>query len=73
MGCLRRQVRVVIDCRVCVSLIEETFFRGILFDGFLKDKAPLSAVLFSALFFSAIHFARIKAANCRAMPLGITD
>lgn len=43
-----------------VSLIEETFFRGILFDGFLKDKAPLSAILFSALFFSAIHFARIK-------------
>ena len=43
-----------------VSLIEETFFRGILFEGFLKDKAPLSAVLFTALFFAVIHFARIK-------------
>ncbi len=43
-----------------VSLIEETFFRGILFEGFLKDKAPLSAVIFTALFFAVIHFARIK-------------
>ena len=43
-----------------VSLIEETFFRGILFQGFLKDKAPLSAILLTALFFSVIHFARIK-------------
>lgn len=43
-----------------VSLIEETFFRGILFDGFLKDKTPRRAVLLGALFFSAIHFARIK-------------
>ena len=43
-----------------VSLIEETFFRGILFNGFLKEKTPLSAVLLCALFFSLIHFARIK-------------
>ena len=49
-----------------VSLIEETFFRGILFEGFLKDKAPLAAILFSALFFSAIHFARIKGSELPA-------
>ena len=43
-----------------VSLIEETFFRGVLMHGFLKEKAPVAALLFSAGFFSAIHFARIK-------------
>ena len=49
-----------------VSLIEETFFRGILFEGFLKDKAPLSAVLSTALFFAVIHFARIKGSELPA-------
>ena len=49
-----------------VSLIEETFFRGILFQGFLTDKAPLSAVLLTALFFSVIHFARIKGSELPA-------
>ena len=49
-----------------VSLIEETFFRGILFEGFLKNKAPLSAILLSALFFSVIHFARVKGSELPA-------
>ena len=49
-----------------VSLVEETFFRGILFQGFLKDKAPLSAILLTALFFSVIHFARIKGSELPA-------
>ena len=49
-----------------VSLIEETFFRGVLFEGFLKDKAPLSAILFTALFFALIHFARIKGSELPA-------
>ncbi len=49
-----------------VSLIEETFFRGILFEGFLKDQEPLSAVLLTALFFAVIHFARIKGSELPA-------
>ena len=49
-----------------VSLIEETFFRGVLFGGFLKDKTPLFAVLLTALFFAVIHFARIKGSELPA-------
>lgn len=43
-----------------VSLIEETFFRGILFHGFLARQQAVSAVVFSALFFCVLHFARLK-------------
>ncbi|MBC6414178.1 MAG: CPBP family intramembrane metalloprotease [Chromatiales bacterium] len=46
-----------------VSLIEETFFRGVLFDGFLREKRPTTALFLCALFFSVIHFARIKGAE----------
>jgi len=49
-----------------VSLIEETFFRGVLYNGFLHERRPAAAVLLSALFFSTIHFARIKGSELPA-------
>lgn len=43
-----------------VSLIEETFFRGILFHSFLVRRQAVTAVIASALFFCVLHFARLK-------------
>jgi CAAX protease family protein len=41
-----------------VGLIEEVFFRGILFLGLLERGSALRAYLFANLFYSALHFVR---------------
>ncbi len=41
-----------------VGLLEEIFFRGIIFKGLLEDWKPASAFLATNLFYSAIHFVK---------------
>jgi membrane protease YdiL (CAAX protease family) len=41
-----------------VGLLEETFFRGIIFRGLLEDWKPLPAFLVANLFYSALHFVK---------------
>jgi uncharacterized protein len=41
-----------------VGLLEEIFFRGIIFRGLLKDWKPLPAFLVANLFYSALHFVK---------------
>ena len=41
-----------------VGLLEEVFFRGIIFRGLLEDWKPLPAFLVANLFYSALHFVK---------------
>ena len=41
-----------------VGLLEEIFFRGIIFRGLLEDWKPLPAFLVANLFYSALHFVK---------------
>jgi uncharacterized protein len=41
-----------------VGLLEEVFFRGIIFRGLLEDWKPLSALIAANLFYSALHFVK---------------
>ena len=41
-----------------VGLLEEVFFRGIIFRGLLEDWKPLPAFSCSNLFYSALHFVK---------------
>jgi uncharacterized protein len=41
-----------------VGLLEEIFFRGILFKGLLEDGKPVRAFVLANLFYSAIHFVK---------------
>jgi membrane protease YdiL (CAAX protease family) len=41
-----------------VGLLEEIFFRGILFKGLLEYEAPMRAFILGNVFYSAIHFVR---------------
>jgi CAAX protease family protein len=41
-----------------VGLLEEVFFRGIIFRGLLEDWKPLSAFVAANLFYSALHFVK---------------
>jgi membrane protease YdiL (CAAX protease family) len=41
-----------------VGLLEEVFFRGIIFRGLLEDWKPLSAFIVANLFYSALHFVK---------------
>jgi membrane protease YdiL (CAAX protease family) len=41
-----------------VGLLEEVFFRGIIFRGLLEDWRPLPAFLVANLFYSALHFVK---------------
>jgi uncharacterized protein len=41
-----------------VGLLEEVFFRGIIFRGLLDDWKPLPALLVANLFYSALHFVK---------------
>lgn len=44
-----------------VALVEETFFRGLMFRAVLRDSGPATAVWTTAILYSAIHFfARVK-------------
>ncbi len=44
-----------------VALVEETFFRGLMFRAVLRESGPTLAVWMTALLYSAIHFlARVK-------------
>jgi membrane protease YdiL (CAAX protease family) len=44
-----------------VALIEETFFRGLMFRAVLRDSGPALAIASTAILYSAIHFfARVK-------------
>ena len=43
-----------------IAVIEESFFRGILMDGFIKKRRLVSAVLLPAAFFALLHFIAIK-------------
>jgi membrane protease YdiL (CAAX protease family) len=40
------------------GLLEEIFFRGILFKGLLEDGKPFRAFVFANLFYSAVHFVK---------------
>jgi membrane protease YdiL (CAAX protease family) len=41
-----------------VGLLEEVFFRGIIFRGLLEDWKPLTAFIAANLFYSALHFVK---------------
>ena len=44
-----------------VALVEETFFRGLMFRAVLRDSGPATAILCTAFLYAAIHFfARVK-------------
>ena len=43
-----------------VACIEETFFRGFIFQSLLEDMSAVSAVCISSLFFSVLHFFKVK-------------
>ena len=43
-----------------VGCIEEIFFRGFIFQSFLRDMHTVSAVCASSLFYSLLHFFRVK-------------
>lgn len=44
-----------------VALVEETFFRGLMFRAVQRESGPATAILATALLYSAIHFlARVK-------------
>ena len=54
---------------VCVAVIEEFLFRGVLL-GFLRQMTtPASAIIFSAILFSVVHFLNLPAASAaQAVP-----
>lgn len=43
-----------------VGCIEEVFFRGFIFQSFLRDMQTISAVCISSLFYSLLHFLKVK-------------
>lgn len=43
-----------------VSLIEEVFFRGFIFQSFLRDMRVVPAICASSLFYSLLHFFKVK-------------
>ena len=57
-----------------VALVEETFFRGLMFRAVLRDSGPATAVWITAILYSAIHFfARVKIPHAEvAWDSGIT-
>ncbi len=57
-----------------VALVEETFFRGLMFRAVLRDSGPATAVWTTAILYSAIHFfARVKIPHAEvAWDSGIT-
>lgn len=52
-GSLQPPVETILFC-ICVSLVEEIFFRGVLFRFFLR-LTPLIAILLSSLLFALLH------------------
>jgi hypothetical protein len=57
-----------------VALVEETFFRGLMFRAVLRDSGPATAIWTTAILYSAIHFfARVKIPHAEvAWDSGIT-
>jgi len=54
---LERSVKALLTA-VTVGLLEEIFFRGVLFRGLLQDLGLKAAFVLSSLFYSAIHFVK---------------
>ena len=54
---------------IAAPILEETLFRGIILDGFLKNYQPAKAILWSAFLFGFIHLIPTQALN--AMFIGV--
>ncbi|MBI2987417.1 MAG: CPBP family intramembrane metalloprotease [Deltaproteobacteria bacterium] len=52
---LERSAKALLTA-LAVGVLEEIFFRGVIFKGLLEDLKPAAAFALSSLFYSAIHF-----------------
>jgi membrane protease YdiL (CAAX protease family) len=52
---LERSVKALLTA-LTVAILEEIFFRGVIFKGLLEDLKPVAAFALASLFYSAIHF-----------------
>lgn len=52
---LERSLKALLTA-LTVAILEEIFFRGVIFKGLLEDLKPVAAFALSSLFYSAIHF-----------------
>jgi len=52
---LERSLKALLTA-LTVGVLEEIFFRGVIFKGLLEDLKPVAAFALSSLFYSAIHF-----------------
>lgn len=52
---LERSLKALLTA-LTVAVLEEIFFRGVIFKGLLEDLKPAAAFALSSLFYSAIHF-----------------
>ena len=52
---LERSLKALLTA-LTVGVLEEIFFRGVIFKGLLEDLRPPTAFVFSSLFYAAIHF-----------------
>jgi len=52
---LQRSAKALVTA-LTVAILEEIFFRGVIFKGLLEDLKPVAAFALSSLFYSAIHF-----------------
>ncbi len=54
------QIIIIVLIACVVGWIEEVFFRGFIFQSFLRDMRPVAAICASSLFYSLLHFFKAK-------------